>query len=487
MKAVFFTLQLAALRLCTMAATADDVVMGESHRPVELGPASAVRGRKVFEARLGAAAAARHLTVRCVVPQVGRRSAHASAGVAAVRPVDADGKCGFHSLHASLRISKGIVKAPTEEQLKRDLERSITTHVLGEQHSSATAGTTAVLSADQLTRARIFRATEVINSVSKDVVKGEPENMDEMTCSWLQQRIGEKILEEWLDVRQLAFVSEKYQVNVAVWEPSGTEKNVQLYYQGNEPGLFLCDRKDRMDERGPYWIHLLYHTGDSFRARAAVGGSDGPVMHNHFDWLQLGGDIEKHFVDTIDCWQQLQRKKEDESLQQEKDDDGGSGSLSPPPSPPPSPSPSPRTSPPPRTNKRARTVYPAAPRTTAAASAKRGKKLKTTTVRAGPQAARDAAKQEGSGSTSTKGGRQGKSKKKKPAAAQPAGSPANYDSDQSIGGGDVDWTHTKQKGSFPAVTKSERTMNANLQKVPELPYRAALRRSTLTKMKGDKV
>ena len=117
---------------------------------------------------------------------------------------------------------------------------------------------------------------------------------------------------DWLDVNWFSLLAEEIGVNITVWKPAEDGDNVQLYAAlgGGAVGLFLHDKRERMDEEGDFWLHLIYHPGEKpFEARDEVKpGFDRHVMHNHFDFLQLGASPataseRKNFCQYESSWE----------------------------------------------------------------------------------------------------------------------------------------------------------------------------------------
>ncbi|CAN0322659.1 unnamed protein product, partial [Pylaiella littoralis] len=135
----------------------------------------------------------------------------------------------------------------------------------------------------------------------------EPQSSDKRTCKWLHDRVLQRVQQDWCDVTWFALLADSLGINIAVWEPAGVNRDLQIYQAtDNMKGLFLYDKKDRMDEEGPQWLHLLFHTMDKpFTARAGVKPGEGPMMtHNHFSWMSLSGEAGERFKRAIGSGQQ---------------------------------------------------------------------------------------------------------------------------------------------------------------------------------------
>ncbi|CAN0400827.1 unnamed protein product, partial [Pylaiella littoralis] len=133
----------------------------------------------------------------------------------------------------------------------------------------------------------------------------EPQSSDKRT--WLHDRVLQRVQQDWCDVTWFALLADSLGINIAVWEPAGVNRDLQIYQAiDNMKGLFLYDKKDRMDEEGPQWLHLLFHTMDKpFAAWAGVKPGEGPMMtHNHFSWMSLSGEAGERFKRAIGSGQQ---------------------------------------------------------------------------------------------------------------------------------------------------------------------------------------
>lgn len=345
------------------------------------------------------------------------------------------------------------------DRVKGALQDSIIAHILGPSASREVM--TTPLSIEQIRRARALQCTETFEMFPYAVVKGEPENKSVMTYAWLQDRVDEKFRTEWLDASWLSLVPETYGVNVAVWEPTGKGQEVQLYKKIMW-GLFLFDKKIKHDEEGHLWVHLLYRSGSSWRARVEVQGSGGTSRHNHFDCLELGAQFGAAFNDTISVARHGGGGGGRE---------GGGGDISPPPSP-----------------------VPGKKRGAAGSAEGTAPKPRTSTNKSqpeddrGPQAQskrKPAAKSEG-GSKRRKGVTGVGKRKSGGRGAAGSTRDTNYDSDGSIGG-DMDWTHQGNRGALPSLTKSQQLLRRKLGQIPEPEYKKAFRRTSLMKAKAEKV
>lgn len=232
---------------------------------------------------------------------------------------------------------------------------------------------------------------------------------------------------------------------------TGDGQSVQLY-KGILWGLFLFDKKIKHDEEGHKWVHLLYRSGHGWGARVDLGGM--VDAHNHFDCLELGADFEAGFDATIALF---------------RCGGGGDGDMM-------SPSPSPVPG-----KKKSADMAWKPPRTSTEKSHHSDGR--------GPQA-RSKRKR---AATSDRGSKQkkgpsGKSKGK-PGGGGAAGSmaDANYDSDGSIGGGETDWNDLRRAGALPSLTKSQQVLRRKLSEIPEPDYKAAFKRTSIMKVKGEKV
>ncbi|CAN0191841.1 unnamed protein product [Ectocarpus sp. 12 AP-2014] len=303
MRTQFFTLLLAVFGLSTMAAAVADsewVMCDGAFTRTELQPQPAVRGRAAFE-RMHLAA--KPISMECV----DRKKKEASDGGRATRtvflPVDrarvkhaaGDGSCGYHSIRGGLLGCRGQVHTPHGvDAIKTALVSRLLRHVLGTEFDPE-----ATLEDDEVTKGKDLGLTEIKNCATGKVIKGQPKG--ELRCDWFEARVNEKIEKEWLDVSWLAFIADLYEVNIAVWEPTGSGENVQLYSAASARGLFLFDKAQKMDEAGDYWIHLLFRNlGDPWAARSGVNGVVDENAHdrnNHFDWLELGADAAASFED----------------------------------------------------------------------------------------------------------------------------------------------------------------------------------------------
>eukprot|EP00752_Nemacystus_decipiens_P016861 g15093.t1 len=280
-----------------------------------------------------------------------------------------------------------------------------------------------------------------------------------MTYAWLEALVEEKLREEWLDLCWFSLIPEMYKVNVAVWEPTGEGKEVQLFKQ-NMWGLFLFPKKIKHDEEGHKWVHLLYRSGSSWHPRRDVSGRGRIIFHNHFDCLELGADVEEKFDATISVGR-----------------DGGSG-LRPPLSP-----------------------VPGRTRTAAVNAESKLKPPSTTRVKrttTSPQQQEDNRESQAlskrkrsaktGGSKKKRGGPSGETKRPPGGSVEAGrGGGANYDSDGSIGGGETDWTYHGRTGALPSLTKSQQLLRRKLKKIPEPAYQAAFKRTSMMKAKAEKL
>jgi len=197
-------------------------------REVALLHGTASRGRGLAETVLRAHDGA-PLKLKCAMKRAGARTAYTPQGGASVAEVQGDGCCAYWATQASLQMCMGITRAPrSPDEIKSALRASMIAHILG---SASPAGmdtdVTAHLSKDQIAKAVALELQELREFPSRRTVAVTQRK--DMTLGWLQQRVADKITQEWFHVDWFAFIAEIYKVNIAVWEPTGEGQQVQLY------------------------------------------------------------------------------------------------------------------------------------------------------------------------------------------------------------------------------------------------------------------
>lgn len=283
----------------TVATAAGGVMSDDSTTDVsavsEWSPRSAVLGRKVYEHLPSAAS----LRLDCVTAKGGARTVYTPPQKTSVHVVAGDGESGWESTCGGMRHCVGQTRTPTVECMKTMVVSGAIKHALGGREPSEiqTFRLSAVLSEEQLARSRSVCMTE--SASDSRVVKTEPAG-EKRTCGWFRDCAQQRVSHDVLDVTWLALIAEGLGVNIMVWEPSGVDQEVQPYEVGSVKGLFMCGKKDKIDEAGDHWVHLLYRSSaDPWAARAGVATAGRHARHNHFDWLQLGDNAAELFAHII--------------------------------------------------------------------------------------------------------------------------------------------------------------------------------------------
>ncbi|CAB1105885.1 unnamed protein product [Ectocarpus sp. CCAP 1310/34] len=180
-------------------------------------------------------------------------------------PQPATGRVGTTPYLGGLLECNGQVNTPHDvDAIKTALISRLLRHVLGTEFNPE-----ATLSDDEVTKGIDMGLTEIKTCATGKVIKGKPKG--ELRCDWFEARVNEKVEKEWLDVSWRAFVSDLYEINIAVWEPTGSGENVQLYSAASARSLF--DKAQKMDDVGGCWIHLLFsNLGDPWAAPSGVNG-----------------------------------------------------------------------------------------------------------------------------------------------------------------------------------------------------------------------
>ncbi|CAN0301813.1 unnamed protein product [Pylaiella littoralis] len=416
----------------------------------ELLPRSAGRGSRACEQHPGVL----DMRLQCVMPGENSRSVYTPIGGCRMHLTIGDGQCGYRAVGGALIKSKGYARSKTVEDLKRLTQEAAIRHIMQGATPAAAAAAAApppteefgnrLISRDQLDRARSLRLSQIRDLWGELVDEVDP---SERTADWVDKTVKKRVEEDWLDVTWLGLLADNLGVNIVLWEPSGIDRLLRIYSAGGSKGLFLYDKKDRMDEEGDHWLHLLYHTDSRpFTARAEITLSqDDPVAHNHFTWIDLGSDAVTDFITAMSSRQQQQQE-------------GGTGPL-------------------------------------------RGARKRTGTTQSRDKQKRKQPDQppKGNGGTSKKPGLETPQPLDKPAKIEKGVKKRRarkggddkvvkekdvcYDSDGNIGGGD----DFESAGAFACLTINPRKLTSDIGKIPEIAYKRAFLKSSQRKALGLKV
>ena len=488
---LFFLLLVAIFRTSAM----DGVPVYHVRKEQELAPQPAALGQRVQQHIDGSAS---RIICSTELTRGGRVMVLPDrAGVYTVKP---DGHCGFSAMSAGLQVCLGRTRAaPTPENMRSVVARRATEHVLG---ASGVEDLTAVLSPDQLGRARSVRIPDVLGAAVEEMTAPE-----DKTVGWFREKAQLSATTKWIDVTWFSFLASEYGVNIMLWEPSPTYGTVQPYSAALTAGMFLFEKKDKMDEEGDRWVHLLYRKHDDpWAAREGVGEA-GHKQHNHFDRLQLGLNVHTSFIDVVRVAKEkalgmaapvpsasaTAGKKAPGSAKVDGEEvDDPEFSMRP------SGSNSNNSS---SSSRQAEGKAAAGKKSKAKIGSKVGVKRPTE-------------RQPGDSKRHKAGGAPGKQRKAVgvPGKRKAGGAPgegrgaakkckstptgrrksvksngqvdeANYDSDGSIGGGD----HERTQGSFASMSQNEKKVVAAMKKIQELKYRRAYLLSNKRRARGLKV